>query len=546
MRANSFLLSVCSPVLHRMLCGSFAESKAKTLQLKDVHGAAFGKALEICCGKDHGTELSLGDVKELASVADRFQMTDVIAVLDMTVSRHLTMSVCGEVLSWSGEHGLRQSEEKAQKLARDRFEELAKSEGFTRMDEEALGRLLDDDDLLVSSEEAVWEAVVEWRRVQGQARGRGLVGKIRFPLMEEGYLRTRAAGMAPAEEAEWMEGVVGEALRAKAARGDGEGFELGLLGPKALDDRVGLGVDWERYTDGGERRLKGHTSNVFALAEVEGRVCSGSWDGSIRVWSMVGEATTCERALASGDDSGSDSVWSMTAWDGRLISGHGSGKLRVWDLATGACEQVLEGHTGSVVSGLAVIGSALASGSQDMSIKLWAMGQAGPWTCERTLLGHIGGVPSLAGWQGKVLSGSEDRTIRVWDVETGAHDATLAGHTSMVCGLAVHGDRLFSASRDGTIRVWALGTWAALRTVEACALDMGQCPRCLAVSGPHLVSGSFGHGLQQEVRVWDLQTLELQHTRPQLSGSGVWALLVAKGTVWACAGRDVVVWGRGA
>ena len=360
MRANSFLLSVCSPVLHRMLCGSFAESKAKTLQLKDVHEDAFGKALEICCGKDHGTELSLGDVKELASVADRFQMTEVIAVLDMTVSRHLTMSVCGEVLSWSGEHGLRQSEEKAQKLARDRFEELAKSEGFTRMDEEALGRLLDDDDLLVSSEEAVWEAVVEWRRVQGQARGRGLVRKIRFPLMEEGYLRTRAAGMAPAEEAEWMEGVVGEALRAKAARGDGEGFELGLLGPKALDDRVGLGVDWERYADGGERRLKGHTSNVSALAEVGGRVCSGSWDGSIRVWSMVGEATTCERTLASDDASGSDSVWSMTAWDGRLISGHGSGKLRVWDVATGRCEQVFKGHTRSV-SGLAVIGSALAS-----------------------------------------------------------------------------------------------------------------------------------------------------------------------------------------
>ena len=52
MRANSFLLCVCSPVLHRMLCGSFIESNVKQLQLLDVDGAAFGKALYIWCGKE--------------------------------------------------------------------------------------------------------------------------------------------------------------------------------------------------------------------------------------------------------------------------------------------------------------------------------------------------------------------------------------------------------------------------------------------------------------------------------------------------------------
>ena len=116
------------------------------------------------------------------------------------------------------------------------------------MGEEALGRLLDDDHLAARSEEAVWEAVAGWRRTEDrQARGRGLVGRIRFPLMDEGYLRSRVVGMAPAEDAEWMEGVVAEALRAKAARGDGSGIELELLGPKALDNRVGR----RKYADGG-------------------------------------------------------------------------------------------------------------------------------------------------------------------------------------------------------------------------------------------------------------------------------------------------------
>jgi hypothetical protein len=72
LRVNSFLLSVCSPVLHRMLRGCFAESKAENLELKHVYLAAFGHALDICCGKEHITELSLGDVKDVASVAVRF------------------------------------------------------------------------------------------------------------------------------------------------------------------------------------------------------------------------------------------------------------------------------------------------------------------------------------------------------------------------------------------------------------------------------------------------------------------------------------------
>ncbi len=172
-------------------------------------------------GKMLGVELDDSEVKELASVADRFQMTAVVSALDETLMRHLETSLCGEVLSWSGELGLIQSREAALKLAKARYKELVQTEGFLRMGEEVLGRLLDDDRLAARNEEPVWEAVAMWRRAGDEhARGPGLVEKIRFPLMEEGYLRRRVVGVAPAEEAEWMEGVVAEALRAKAARGD--------------------------------------------------------------------------------------------------------------------------------------------------------------------------------------------------------------------------------------------------------------------------------------------------------------------------------------
>ncbi len=69
------------------------------------------------------------------------------------------------------------------------------------------------------------------------------------------------------------------------------------------------------------------------------------------------------------ENAGSKEVSCFAVWKDRLISGHGSGKLRVWNVATGECEQVLEGHNRAVVA-LAVCGSRLASGCGDGSIQV--------------------------------------------------------------------------------------------------------------------------------------------------------------------------------
>ena len=247
-----------------------------------------------------------------------------------------------------------------------------------------------------------------------------------------------------------------------------------------------------------------------------------------------------------------DAVLSLSVWVDRLISGHCKSKLRVWNVMTGTCDQVLAGHKCDV-NALAVCGPRLVSGSDDGSIKVWAMNATAPWTWERTLQPtgqrNVDKVWSLLGWNGKLLSGSEKSIIGVWDVGTGQHTATLVGHDGAVYALAVHEDRLFSSSHDSTIRMWALGTWAMLRKV-ACGKE--QYPRCLAVSGSQLVSGSFtDHEFladppkeQVELLVWDLQSLDLQHTLPQPAGTDVLALLAVEGGRWAGVGMDVVVWRR--
>ena len=67
--ASSFLLALASPVLHRMLCGSFIESNEKDLRLNDVDIGTFVKTLDIWCGRAGSNEMELYEVQELASVA---------------------------------------------------------------------------------------------------------------------------------------------------------------------------------------------------------------------------------------------------------------------------------------------------------------------------------------------------------------------------------------------------------------------------------------------------------------------------------------------
>jgi WD40 repeat protein len=367
------------------------------------------------------------------------------------------------------------------------------------------------------------------------------MGKIRFGVMAQEYLECKVREVLPEEDWDWTDSLIVEAVDAMRALRTKAPVTLRMLGAKALTRRGGMGVDWGRYSGGGAgRMLEGHLDDVMALVECSGRMCSGSLDGTIRVWSM----TTLEEERVL--DNYGDRVYSLAVWDGELISGHGSGRVRVWDAASGERRRVLEGHTDWVYA-LCVCGSRLASGSGDATINVWRMGTGREWACERTLEGHNMGVLALAVWENKLISGSDDDTIRVWDLSTGVLDATLSGQNSPVYALVVEGKRLYSLLQKGTLRVWDAGTWAEVRSMALYDVEEArQYPQCLLTSGSKLISGSggFDGGKEREVRVWDLDTLACEHTLKQAAGPDVWCLAGAGGAVWGGVGRSVVVWGR--
>jgi WD40 repeat protein len=76
----------------------------------------------------------------------------------------------------------------------------------------------------------------------------------------------------------------------------------------------------------------------------------------------------------------------------------------------------------------------------------------------------------------RAVSASYDKTLKVWDLESGTELRTLDGHSDAVKAVAVSADgRLtVSASRDNTLKVWDLERGAKVATFTADA-DLGCC-----------------------------------------------------------------------
>lgn len=122
----------------------------------------------------------------------------------------------------------------------------------------------------------------------------------------------------------------------------------------------------------------------------------------------------------------------------------------------GALLRIFKGHAGSVEA-LALSSDCrfVISASGDRTVRVWEL-ESGRTT--RVLEGHAGAVYCLAmtadGHQ--IISGSEDRNIHIWDLESGRLENTLRGHYGAVYSVATsaNGRLAASMSEDGTVRVW--------------------------------------------------------------------------------------------
>ncbi|MCY3743657.1 MAG: trypsin-like peptidase domain-containing protein [Candidatus Poribacteria bacterium] len=282
--------------------------------------------------------------------------------------------------------------------------------------------------------------------------------------------------------------------------------------------------------------LTGHTGTVFSvsLSPDGSTLASGAQDSTIRLWDV---STGRHLQTLTGHTDFVNSV--SFSPDGNTIASGGRDKIiRLWDPHTGKHKQTSTGHLGFVrIVSFSPDGNTIASGN-DEGICLW---DANTGRHIRTL--RTGFVNSVSfSPDGEMLASSEglyDKTIRLWDVNTGVnlriltgdavsvafspdgetlatgsrreirlwdartgrHQQTLKGHTGWVSSVVFSsdGETLASRSEDGTIRLWDVNTWTHLRTLTGHTFDVSSV--AFSPNGNTIASKNF-----KNIYLWDART----------------------------------------
>ncbi|CAG8831145.1 3481_t:CDS:2, partial [Racocetra persica] len=121
-----------------------------------------------------------------------------------------------------------------------------------------------------------------------------------------------------------------------------------------------------------------------------------------------------------------------------------------------------------------------------------------------------------------VVTGSLDKTIKVWDAETGDFYRTIQGHNLGIISLDIDplGEMIVSVSLDNTIRRWSVNDGIHLETIQVKPGDAWSCQ--FSPSSPEV--RYFATSSQKgKVDLWDITTTPSSIVQSYSSGEGKFA-----------------------
>ncbi len=253
---------------------------------------------------------------------------------------------------------------------------------------------------------------------------------------------------------------------------------------------------WDTRTGRRTEELTGRGDRLVSVAfsPAEPVLGTASNDGDIYLWNPAAGEYLREYDVET------EHIWAEAfSGDGELLAtANDDDSVRLWYRSTGAHLATLDQHRGRVRSiAFAADSGFLATGCDDSFVRLWeartgrlveelgahedrvygvAFGPGGAWLAsagwDGTAVVWRGGAPSLrlTGRGGRLwtlaahpvlpllATAGDDRSIGLWNAETGELTAELTGHTGRVLSVAFSpdGSSLASGGEDGTVRIWNL------------------------------------------------------------------------------------------
>ncbi|KAF1997404.1 WD40 repeat-like protein [Amniculicola lignicola CBS 123094] len=247
-----------------------------------------------------------------------------------------------------------------------------------------------------------------------------------------------------------------------------------------------------------------HTECVYTIQYSGKFLVSGSRDWTIRIWNL--ETQRLIHPVLAGHKA---SVLCLQ-FDERpsqdiVISGGSDCSVILWRFSTGKIIKILEKAHAESVLNLRFDDQYLVTCSKDKTIKVWNRKEImptddtypssttkssarfpsyiidmqhyvetqhihfqplQPYTHLMTLEGHNAAVNAIQILDGQIVSASGDRSVKVWNVRTGACLRTFSGHSKGIACVQFDGRRIVSGSSDETVRIFDRATGAEVACLQ--------------------------------------------------------------------------------
>ncbi|KAF2830544.1 WD40 repeat-like protein [Ophiobolus disseminans] len=286
-----------------------------------------------------------------------------------------------------------------------------------------------------------------------------------------------------------------------------------------------------------------HTECVYTIQYSGKYLVSGSRDKTIRAWNLDTQRLIYQPLV------GHTASVLCLQFDERpeqdiIVSGGSDCRIILWRFSTGQImKEIEQAHSESVLN-LRFDDRYLVTCSKDKTIKVWNRKQMwptddtypsstlksaakfpsyiinmqdqvetqhlyykplAPYSLIMTLEGHGAAVNAIQILEGQIVSASGDRSVKVWNVRTGACVRTFSGHSKGIACVQFDGRRIVSGSSDETVRIFDRATGAEV----ACLQGHTNLVRTVQAQFGDLPGNE--EELEAEARAIDRHFFEAQH-----------------------------------